>query len=352
MINSKNTTLSICLAAGVFFAAAGCASMKKASLSFAGGAHVLEYGIDLWDTEEAVHPDVMRYIKSGRGDLSLDDTGFDPYLIGEQSLFITASDEENEVTEELSVLVQDTQAPVIELASERVVVAPGQEYKLTDNILSVKDPAEDDLFYLEMQQDEDGTCMLDTPFDGWGFYTVSAPDLDTDTEGEYTAQVIACDNNGNITEAEFVISVSASESAESQDSVIIQGTVDDPAETQEEAEKRFAEAQEYLCEKIGGTWDDACLFEPDHTGDEAEEASEEAPEQIDDAYEESEEEFVFDEEPDPEEEEYYEEPDPEAEEEVTEEEPEYEGDPEQDCYDMGGIWYPGDGCAWPDDSAE
>ena len=33
----------------------------------------------------------------------------------------------------------------------------------------------------------------------------------------------------------------------------------------------------------------------------------------------------------------------------TEEMPAYSDDYEKDCLEMGGVWYPGDGCAWPDE---
>lgn len=335
----------ILLTAGAMVLPAGCKGMGKASVSFVSGAHVLEYGIDLWDTEEEIHPDVMRYIRSAGGELSLDDSMFDAFLLGEQTLLINAANENSEVAEELKVLVLDTRAPVIELAAERCCISPGDEFDPSENVLSVIDPEEGDLMEMEKEETDAGLCFADA-VEGWGFYAVIASDFDPNTEGEYPVTVIASDNHGNITEAEFTVVVSEEETSDNEEPVTVQGSVDQPAETEEEAAERFLEAQEYLCGAAGGTWEDACVFDYDDPDVYSEESSGEE-ESGEEPYEESEEDYWLDEEADPE---VYDETD--TEEYAEEDFEEAEGDPEQDCYDMGGVWYPEDGCAWPDEDAE
>ena len=56
----------------------GCSAVSsKPSVNISSGDHYLEYGFDPYDTEEELHPEIMKFISSHKGDLSADFDDFD-----------------------------------------------------------------------------------------------------------------------------------------------------------------------------------------------------------------------------------------------------------------------------------
>ena len=336
----------------------GCAAVSsKPSVNVSSGDHYLEYGFDPYDTEEEIHPEIMKFISSHKGDLSADYDEFDPYTLGEQTIYLTASTEEEEADAELTVIVRDTTAPVIELVTDTVHIPLGDDFDPLDNILLIHDPAEDELEMLEFFDDYEGQIYLDEPYEDWGFYLINPFAVNVEEEGTYPVTLIAVDNHGNVTKGSYNVVVSA-DPAEDQDNPV---KFQDDVKTQIPEEDIHDTVQGILkeyCGEIGGEWDEGCVISyEDYGGDlddweEADDAYEE-----DDEYWDEEEEYYDDSEEDWDEEEYWDD------DEYSEDDEEYwddeeswddeETDPEQDCYDMGGEWMPeAGGCAWPYDEEE
>ena len=341
----------------------GCSgSSEKASLKISSGEHYLEYGLDPYDTEEEIHPEVMKFISSYKGELSVDYDEYDPFTLGEQTIYLTASTDEEEVEEELTVIVRDTTAPIIELATDTVHIPLYDDFDPMDNIVSVYDPAEDELEMLEFYDDWEGEIYLDEPMEDWGFYLANPFEVNVEEEGTYTVKLIAVDNHGNVTEGSYKVVVSENPEEDKDNPVRFQGEVKKQIAEENIPDTIQGILKEY-CTDIGGEWDEGCVITY-----EAYEGDYEDWEEIDDAYEDDEDwdDEYYDEEEDWEDdEEYWDEDDEDWEDddeywdeddeewEDDEEDWDEEEDPEQDCYDMGGEWMPeAGGCAWPDDDEE
>ncbi len=318
----------------------GCSAVsQKPSVNITSGDHYLEYGFDPYDTEEEIHPEIMKFISSHKGDLSADYDEFDPYTLGEQTIYLTASTEEEDAEAEMTVIVRDTTAPIIELATDTVHIPLGDDFDPLDNILSVYDVAEEELEMLEFFDDYEGQIYLDDPYEDWGFYLINPFAVNVEEEGSYPVSLIAVDNHGNVTKGSYNVVVSA-DPAEDQDNPV---KFQDDVKTQipeEEIQETIQGILKEYCGEIGGEWEEGCVIAYENYEGDLDDW-----EEVDDAYEEDDE--YWDEE-----EEYYDE-----EEYWDEEDDEYwdeeESDPEQDCYDMGGEWMPeAGGCAWPDDEEE
>ena len=347
-------------AAMIMTAGTACSAAQKPSVSIKSGDHYLEYGIDLWDTEDDIHPDIMKYISKYNGELSLDDSELDTLMLGEQSLYITAETEEDEVTEEMKVIIQDTSAPVIELASDTVYAGMDEEIDLLDNIVNVYDQAEGELEYLEFSEEDGGIWVLDEPYEDLGFWVIDYFSMDPSQPGTYPVRIIACDNHGNVTKAEFSL-VLGDDGAHEDKPVTVQGKAEAGNVPAEEAIQKVLE--EY-CTEIGADWDEGCTFVSEYEPEDDPEYYDDGDEEyIDDAWEEGEEDVWIEDDSewseedtgdeDWSEEEWTEEDDEEWSDEDEYYEEDTESDPEQDCYDMGGEWVPeAGGCAWFDDDEE
>ncbi len=343
--------MKLLLSGTLFLATAGCSAVSsKASIKVSGGEHYLEYGFDPYETDDEVHPEIMKWITSSKGDLTVDYAEFDPYVLGEQTIFLRAETEDSEAEEAVTVIVRDTKAPVIELASDTVYIRTGSIFDPTQNIISVYDEADGEYEPLGLYEAGDGEYVLEEPFDDWGFYVIDDLDVDVTAEGRCRVRIIAADNHGNRTEGYYTVVVT--DQAEGQSGGKPVTFCDEVKEQISDIPAAVEKILQDYCRDIGGSWDEGCyVLDPTGGYDHTDEGV------IDDPYEEDDEEYdLWEDEEVPEEypEEEEEEPlEDEEEDPWDEEEEDYEdSDPEQDCYDMGGVWYPGDGCAWPDDEDE
>jgi lipoprotein-anchoring transpeptidase ErfK/SrfK len=95
-----------------------------------------------------------------------------------------------------TVLVKDTQAPVIAFKEDSLTVTKGDDFDPLSNIASVKDPVDGDL------PKADALAK--------NAYTVSS-DVDMNTEGEYTVSIKAMDKNGLETDSSYNVTVKKTE---------------------------------------------------------------------------------------------------------------------------------------------
>ena len=140
--------------------------------------------------------DLTKLVKSHTGTMEMSGR-VDPGKTGDYEIRVLLSDQDSygEPAEReflYNVTVSDTQAPEIVLSSETVEIYAGGTAELTENVESVKDPVDGELEYSETG--------------GKGKWTASC-DYDQETPGDYTVTVRAEDLNGNISEAEYTLSV-------------------------------------------------------------------------------------------------------------------------------------------------
>lgn len=124
--------------------------------------------------------------------------GFNPKKIGEQEIIVTFTDGDKTKVEKIKVIVEDTKTPVIKLKKDMISITTGDNLKLTDNIIYVKDPIDGDFKYSDKIISKDG-------------YYIDKGKLDTKKAGTYEVKVIAVDKNGNKAEESFKITVKKKE---------------------------------------------------------------------------------------------------------------------------------------------
>lgn len=134
-----------------------------------------------------------KLIVSSTGKVSTKDK-VDPMKVGKQKLTYVVSDKDNNVNRDYTVTVnvKDTQAPVIQLKQETVVLMEGEDFDPSMDIVSVSDPVDGDL------------AVSDTLNNGT--YTIES-DVDNNTAGSYTVTVHAKDKNGNQSDASYTVTV-------------------------------------------------------------------------------------------------------------------------------------------------
>ena len=135
---------------------------------------------------------------SHTGELSFEGSP-DPMKPGDYTvkLKLSAPDDYGEEVEReflYSISVTDTKAPEITLVSDTVTITAGDPADLLSNVEAVNDPVDGALEYSETEEN--------------GRWTLHS-DYDPETPGDYTVNVRAADINGNITEAQFTLTVEA-----------------------------------------------------------------------------------------------------------------------------------------------
>ncbi len=148
---------------------------------------VIEYG----DTDF----DLTTLIASSTGDVTL--PVLDVTKVGEQTLTFKVSMDGQEREFTKVVKVQDTQAPKITLASERVTLSFNEEYDVSSLVESVSDPV-------------DGAIARKSEETAQSYYEIEGS-IDTTTPGEYVITVKAVDKNGNESSASATIIVKEKE---------------------------------------------------------------------------------------------------------------------------------------------
>lgn len=152
---------------------------------------VVEYGEDL-DNEKLFDAD-----KSGN-DISVKEVQeFDNRKIGEQIIKVTFTDNNGKTKDvDITLKVEDTIAPVIELENDTIEINAGSELDLTKLIKSVKDPVDGDIPYSADPVEKNG-------------YFIDKGSLDANTEGSYEIMIEAFDASGNRSGKKVTVKVNA-----------------------------------------------------------------------------------------------------------------------------------------------
>lgn len=100
--------------------------------------------------------------------------------------------------------VNDSERPVITFKQFRVWVAQGSDFDPTENIASVQDPVDGDLEYRKKKPSN--PVRQDKKVYEKGWYTVQS-NADVNTPGTYQVYILACDQNGNETDASYRVEV-------------------------------------------------------------------------------------------------------------------------------------------------
>ncbi|MBO4234996.1 MAG: hypothetical protein J5928_00955 [Firmicutes bacterium] len=150
---------------------------------------VFEYGDGIVKTRELV--------SEHGGELFVDVDEIDCNKVGitEVTYLMTTTDEYGRVftnSETVKYEVKDRKAPEIKLDAEKIELEWGEEFDAAANILSVKDPVDGDL----VKSDDRSK----------GKYIIES-NVDTEVSGTYTVTVKAMDSNGNVSEAEYEVTV-------------------------------------------------------------------------------------------------------------------------------------------------
>ncbi len=150
---------------------------------------ILDVSFDLHDIEYGSKISAKDLVKTRIGELKIEDE-LDPYQIGDQILRYTVSKTEErykqnvERTFEITVRVEDTNKPIIELEEENVSVYKNSDYDPKDNVSHVYD-------------------IVDGNIEDYEILT----DLDLGKAGEYEVKVKATDKNGLSSEKTFTVNV-------------------------------------------------------------------------------------------------------------------------------------------------
>ena len=148
----------------------------------------IEYGETIDDPKQLA----MSYVKDSNGDVTVENSdAIDSGKTGTIDLKYTVSTKDSygvEVSQskDLTVTVQDTQAPEIVLESDSVSIQEGSEFDPLENVVRVKDSVDGDL-------DRD-SLTVDNP-------------VDTAVPGEYTVSISVADANGNTADVSYAVTV-------------------------------------------------------------------------------------------------------------------------------------------------
>ena len=148
----------------------------------------IEYGsdakdTDYFDTKESDENVKVKEIK-----------GLDTKKIGEQVIQVLFTDGKKEIEKEIKVQVKDTKKPVIDLFMEKLTITVGDKLDLSKAVKNVSDQVDGNLKYSAKAIQKDGYYFLKDK-------------VDTKKAGNYKAQVIAIDKNGNKSSAEVDVTV-------------------------------------------------------------------------------------------------------------------------------------------------
>ena len=152
-------------------------------------ARKLEFDLDMADP--------LKYVYCNHKDVKIEtkDT-IDLRQTGEQTVVYELHLGNDVRKESHTFVIQDTKGPVITIEKNEIELSIGEEYDVLTNILSVRDPVEGDLPYLERKPQQEGQ----------GWYTVFGA-YSTKGEGIYDLTVEAFDCNGNEAEEDIRIIV-------------------------------------------------------------------------------------------------------------------------------------------------
>lgn len=136
--------------------------------------------------------DIFELVKEVEGEIVSIKKDIDTSLLGEQELIIEVKKENISKNIPVVVSIIDSAAPNIELKSDRVTITKGEEYNLSDNIISVTDEI-------------DGVLELLSSDNSLKYYSFQYDNLDS--VGEHKIIVNATDSSGNTSSKSFIFEV-------------------------------------------------------------------------------------------------------------------------------------------------
>lgn len=159
---------------------------KSINVKVIDNAHV-EYG--------SANYDIKTLIKDVEGEIVSVKKDVDTSVVGEQEIIVEVK--KDDIVKEVPIIVSvvDTVAPVIQLKEETVTITSGDDYDLTDNVLSVNDEVDGDISY------------LNEPTEDSNFYYHFNYGDDIDDVGSHEVTLMAKDKNGNMSEVKFTLEV-------------------------------------------------------------------------------------------------------------------------------------------------
>ena len=152
-------------------------------------ARKLEFAMDTADP--------LQYIYCNHKDVTIDTKdSIDLRQTGEQTVTYELKLGKDVRKESHTFVIRDTKKPVITIDKSEIELSIGEEYDVRTNVLSVTDPVEGELPYLERKPQQEGQ----------GWYTIFGA-YSTKSEGIYDLTVEAFDCNGNEAEQDIRIIV-------------------------------------------------------------------------------------------------------------------------------------------------
>lgn len=161
---------------------------KSIEVKVVDNAHV-EYG--------SANYDVKKLIKDVEGEIVSVKKDVNTSIVGEQEVVVEVKKDDIVKYVPFVVSVVDTVAPVIQLKEENVTITSGDDYDLTNNVLSVNDQVDGDISY------------LNEPNEDSNFYYHFNYGEDIDDVGSHEVTLMAKDKHGNMSEVKFTLEVVA-----------------------------------------------------------------------------------------------------------------------------------------------
>ncbi|MBR0385369.1 MAG: hypothetical protein IJI05_02335 [Erysipelotrichaceae bacterium] len=153
----------------------------------------LEYGKGIWETEDLIK-------EYGGGTIYASQDFIDLARVGRYDITYTMQGQDEfgqEITKSYTktIMVSDTQKPVIKLKNSEISLTTGDSFDAASNIASVSDPV-------------DGALRKADSLEN-GTYKITS-DVNTSAAGNYTVKVEARDSNGNLQTASYKVVVKIS----------------------------------------------------------------------------------------------------------------------------------------------
>lgn len=162
---------------------------------------IIEYGTTDIQTE-----DILEDVPENKRIDVIDIKELDPMLPSPQQVQIETKKMQRSKTEDITIEVKDTKAPIIELVHDQVELQPGEDFKEEENIISIHDPVDGRI--QDMQRgcmDEFHAFLRNRMLKSNCVYIGS--DLNVQVAGDYEVKIVSYDKQGNMSLRSFMVRV-------------------------------------------------------------------------------------------------------------------------------------------------